>query len=57
MKKHSDNGFSTGKDILCSMLREGKELNEVENEAEQMFNRVMLSKTVQLQKVTPISGN
>ena len=39
------------------MLREGKELNEVENEAEQMFNRVMLSKTVQLQKVTPISGN
>ena len=39
------------------MLREGKELNEVENKAEQMFNRVMLSKAVQLQKVTPISGN
>ena len=44
VKKHPAKGVSARKDILFSMLREGKELSEVESKAEQMLDRVILSK-------------
>ena len=34
VKKHPAKGISARKDILCSMLREGKELSEVGSKAE-----------------------
>ena len=44
VKKYPAKGVSARKDILCSMLREGKELSEVESKADQMLHRVILSK-------------
>ena len=44
VKKHPAKGVSARKDILCSMLQEDKELNEVENKAGQMLDRVILRK-------------
>ena len=44
VKKYPSKEFSARKDILCLMLREGKELSEVESKAEQMLDRVILSK-------------
>ena len=44
VKKYPSKEFSARKDILCLMLREGKELSEVESKAEQMLDRIILSK-------------
>ena len=44
VKKHAAKGVSARKDILCSVLREGKELSEVESKADQMLDRVILRK-------------
>ena len=44
VKKYPAKGVSARKDILCSMLQEGKELSEVESKADQMLDRVILSK-------------
>ena len=44
LKKHLAKGVSTRKHILCSILLVGKELSEVENKADQMLGRVILSK-------------
>ena len=43
-KKNFAKRVSTRKHILCSILREGKKLSEVENKADQMLDRVILSK-------------
>ena len=45
VKKHSAKGVSARKDILCSMLRKGKELSEVESKADQILDCVILSST------------
>ena len=44
VKKYPAKGVSARKDILCSMLREGKELSEVDSKADQMLDRVIISK-------------
>ena len=44
VKKYPAKGVSARKDILCSMLQEGKELSEVESKADQMLDGVILSK-------------
>ena len=44
VKKYPAKEVSAQKDILCSMLREGKELIEAESKADQMLDRVILSK-------------
>ena len=44
VKKYNAKGVSARKDMLCSMLREGKEFNEVESKADKMLDRVILSK-------------
>ena len=44
-KKHPTKGVSARKGILCYMLLEGKELNEFENKADQILDRVILSKS------------
>ena len=41
VKKHNAKGVSARKDILFSMLREGKELSEVESKADQLLDRVI----------------
>ena len=41
VKKYPAKGVSVRKDILCSTLREGKELSEVESTADQMLDRVI----------------
>lgn len=52
VKKHPAKRVSARKYIVCSMLQEGKELNEAENKADQMLDRVKQIKSVQFQKVT-----
>ena len=44
VKKYPGKGVSALKDILCSMLRKGKELSEVESKADQMLAYVILRK-------------
>ena len=44
VKKYPGKGVSALKDILCSMLRKGKELSEVESKADQMLAHVILRK-------------
>ena len=44
VKKYPTKESQLEKNILCSMLREGKKLSEVESEADQMLDRVILSK-------------
>ena len=44
VKKYPAKRVSARKDILCSMLREGKELSEVESKADQMLYRAILGK-------------
>ena len=41
VKKHNAKGVSARKDILFSMLREDKELSEVESKADQLLDRVI----------------
>ena len=41
VKKYPVKGVSVRKDILCSTLREGKELSEVESKTDQMLDRVI----------------
>ena len=45
VKTHPAKRVSARKDILCSMLREGKKLSGVESKTDQMLDRVILSKT------------
>ena len=44
VKKYPTKGVSAGKEILYSVMQKGKELSEVQSKADQMLDRLILSK-------------